>query len=37
MFQRPSYYNPYRAPQRVVERRNIVLDSMVETDSITAS
>jgi len=37
MFQRPSYYNPYRAPQRVVERRNIVLDSMVETGAITAS
>ena len=37
MFQRPSYYNPYHAPQRVIERRNIVLDSMVETDSITAS
>ena len=37
MFQRPSYYNPYRNPQRVIERRNIVLDSMVETNSITAS
>jgi penicillin-binding protein 1B len=31
MFQRPSYYNPYRSPDRVVERRNLVLDSMVET------
>jgi len=37
MFQRPSYYNPYRSPQRVVERRNVVLDSMVETNSITES
>jgi penicillin-binding protein 1B len=37
MFQRPSYYNPYHAPTRVIERRNIVLDSMVETGSITAS
>ncbi len=37
MFQRPSYYNPYRNPDRVVERRNVVLDSMVETDAITAA
>ena len=37
MFQRPSYYNPYRAPTRVVERRNVVLDSMVETGSVTSS
>ncbi len=37
MFQRPSYYNPYHAPARVIERRNIVLDSMVETGAITSS
>ena len=37
MFQRPSYYDPYRHPDRVVERRNIVLTSMVETNAITAS
>ncbi len=37
MFQRPSYYNPYHAPARVIERRNIVLDSMVETGAITAA
>ncbi|MBB5055577.1 penicillin-binding protein 1B [Granulicella aggregans] len=35
MFQRPSYYNPYRSPERVVERRNVVLDSMIETGAIT--
>jgi penicillin-binding protein 1B len=37
MFQRPSYYNPYRSPERVIERRNVVLDSMVETGAITQS
>jgi penicillin-binding protein 1B len=35
MFQRPSYYNPYRGPERVIERRNIVLEAMVETGAIT--
>ena len=33
--QRPSYLSPYRHPERALERRNLVLDSMVETDAIT--
>lgn len=33
--QRPSYLSPYRHPERVLERRNLVLDSMVETGAIT--
>jgi penicillin-binding protein 1B len=37
IIQRPSYFNPYHHPDRVMERRNLVLDSMVETDAITAS
>jgi penicillin-binding protein 1B len=37
MFQLPSAYNPYRHPERVIERRNLVLDSMVETAAITQS
>jgi penicillin-binding protein 1B len=35
MIQRPSYLNPYRYPARVVARRNLVLDAMVETGKIT--
>jgi penicillin-binding protein 1B len=35
IIQSPNYYNPYKRPDRVVERRNIVLDSMVETGAIT--
>ncbi len=35
IIQRPSYFNPYKHPDRVLERRNIVLDSMVETQAIT--
>ena len=35
MIQRPSYFNPYRHPDRVLARRNLVLDSMVETGAIT--
>jgi penicillin-binding protein 1B len=35
IIQRPSYLSPYRHPERVLERRNIVLDSMVETHAIT--
>jgi penicillin-binding protein 1B len=35
IIQRPSYFNPYRHPDRVIERRNLVLDSMVETGAIT--
>jgi len=37
IIQRPSYFNPYRHPDRAMERRNLVLDSMVETDAITAA
>ena len=35
IIQRPSYLSPYRHPERALERRNLVLDSMVETDAIT--
>jgi penicillin-binding protein 1B len=35
IIQRPNYFNPYHHPERVVERRNLVLDSMVETGAIT--
>ena len=35
LFQNPSYRNPYRHPERALERRNLVLDSMVETGAIT--
>ncbi|MFB3917288.1 MAG: penicillin-binding protein 1A [Terriglobales bacterium] len=35
LIQRPSYLSPYRHPQRAIERRNLVLDSMVETGAIT--
>ncbi len=35
MIQRPNYFNPFRHPDRAIERRNLVLDSMVETGAIT--
>src|SRR5580658_1079585 len=35
IIQRPSYFNPYKHMDRMMERRNLVLDSMVETDAIT--
>jgi penicillin-binding protein 1B len=35
IIQRPSYFNPYHHPDRAIERRNLVLDSMVETGAIT--
>lgn len=35
IIQRPSYLSPYRHPERVQERRNLVLESMVETGAIT--
>ena len=34
--QAPSKLSPYRHPDRALERRNLVLDSMVETGAITA-
>ncbi len=37
LVQSPSRRNPYRHPDRAVERRNVVLDSMVETGAITAA
>ncbi len=37
MIQRPNYFSPYRHPDRAADRRNIVLDSMVETGAITAA
>jgi penicillin-binding protein 1B len=36
LLQNPSYRNPYRHPERAMERRNLVLDSMVETHAISA-
>jgi penicillin-binding protein 1B len=35
--QSPSRLNPYRHPERSMERRNLVLDSMVETGALTES
>jgi penicillin-binding protein 1B len=37
MIQRPNYFSPFRHPDRAIERRNLVLDSMVETGAITKS
>ena len=35
MIQRPNYFSPFRHPDRAIERRNRVLDAMVETGAIT--
>jgi penicillin-binding protein 1B len=35
IIQAPSYLSPYRHPERALERRNLVLDSMVENHSLT--
>jgi penicillin-binding protein 1B len=35
IIQRPSYLSPYRHPERALERRNVVLEAMVETGAIT--
>jgi len=35
IIQGPSYLSPYRHPERAQDRRNLVLDSMVETHAIT--
>ena len=35
MIQSPNILNPYKRPDRVTERRNVVLESMVETGTIT--
>lgn len=37
IIQRPSYFNPYKHPDRAMERRNLVLSSMVETGALTES
>ena len=34
IIQRPNYFNPFRHPERTIDRRNLVLDSMVETGAI---
>ncbi|MBI2955778.1 MAG: PBP1A family penicillin-binding protein [Acidobacteria bacterium] len=33
----PSRYNPYRQPERALQRRNYILQAMVETDALTAA
>ena len=35
MIQRPNYFSPFRHADRAIERRNLVLDSMVEIGAIT--
>jgi penicillin-binding protein 1B len=35
IIQRPNYFNPTRHADRTIDRRNLVLDSMVETGAIT--
>jgi penicillin-binding protein 1B len=35
LVQAPSYLSPYRHPERALDRRNVVLDSMVETHAAT--
>jgi penicillin-binding protein 1B len=35
IIQRPNYFNPFRHPDRTIDRRNLVLDSMVETGAIS--
>ncbi len=35
LIQSPNYLSPFRHPQRAIVRRNLVLDSMVETGAIT--
>ncbi len=36
IIQSPSRLNPYRHPERAMARRNVVLDSMVDTGALTA-
>ncbi len=35
IIQAPSYLSPYRHPERALERRNLVLDGMVETHALS--
>jgi len=37
MLKNPSYYNPLRHPERVKERRNVVLDQMVKAGSLSTA
>lgn len=34
LIQAPNYYSPYGKPDRAIERRNLVLDKMVETGAV---
>jgi penicillin-binding protein 1B len=34
MVQRPSYLNPYRHPERALERRNLVIETMVDNGAL---
>ncbi len=36
LIQRPSYLSPYKHPDRAVQRRNQVIDAMVESHSVSA-
>jgi penicillin-binding protein 1B len=36
LIQAPSYLSPYRHPERALERRNTVIESMVETHAVTS-
>jgi penicillin-binding protein 1B len=35
IIQRPNYFNPFRHPERVLERRNLVIRSMMETGALS--
>ncbi len=35
LIQRPSFLSPYRHPERAMDRRNLVLETMVDTHAIT--
>ncbi|MGO9543006.1 MAG: penicillin-binding protein 1A [Terriglobales bacterium] len=35
LIQAPSYLSPYRHPERALERRNTVIEAMVETNAVT--
>ncbi len=35
IIQRPNYLNPYKNPERALERRNLVIEGMVETQALT--
>ncbi len=37
LIQSPNYLNPFRHPERAIDRRNLVLDSMIETGAISKS